>query len=119
MGSLAESFVVSDSLPPETVTVLVTLAGALLGTLTVSVIGSKLVPANKVSPRVHCSGETVQFQLGPLRSVAVRLDGRLSLTVITAEVSAPPEFETVMVYVAPVWGLRKLPVCVRVTVRSA
>lgn len=85
------------SAPPETVAVLVTDDAALAVTFTVSVIGSKLVPANSTSPRVHCSGERVQFQLGPLKSVAVRPAGKLSFTVISAEVSAPPLLETVMV----------------------
>ena len=95
--SLAESFAVLASLPPETVAVLVTDDGALAATFTVSVIGSKLVPANNTSPRVHCRGERVQIQFGPLRSVAVSPAGRVSLTVISAEVSAPPMLETVIV----------------------
>jgi len=94
--SLAESFAVLDSAPPETVAVLVTDDAALAATFTVSVIGSKLVPANSTSPRVHCSGERVQFQFVPLRSVAVSPAGRVSVTVIRADVSAPL-LETVIV----------------------
>src|ERR1051326_1063854 len=97
VGSLAVSFAVFDSPPPETVALAVNDAGALLATLTVTVMSSKLVPANKVSPRVHCSGLSVQFQLRPLRSVAVRPAGRLTFIVIRAEVSAAPVLETAIV----------------------
>ncbi len=95
--SLAESFAVLDSAPPETVAVLFTDDAAFGATFTVSVIGSKLVPAKSTSPRVHCSGERVQFQFVPLKSVAVSPAGKLSFTVIRAEVSAPPLLETVIV----------------------
>lgn len=77
--------------------VLVTDDAALAATFTVSVIGSKLVPANSTSPRVHCKGERVQFQFVPLKFVAVSPAGRLSFTVIRAEVSAPPMLEIVIV----------------------
>jgi hypothetical protein len=87
--SLAESFAVLDSDPPETVAVFFTEDAALGATFTVSVIGSKLVPANSTSPRVHCSGERVQFQFVPLKLVAVSPAGRVSFTAIRAEVSAP------------------------------
>lgn len=97
VGSLAVSFAVFDSPPPETVAVLVTFPAAPLATFTVTVIGSKLVPANSVSPRVHCKEERVQFQLAPLMSVAVMPADRVSFTVIRAVVSAGPELETVMV----------------------
>ena len=95
--SLAESFPVLSSAPPETVAVFVTDDAAFGATFTVSVIGSKLVPANSTSPRVHCNGERVQFQFGPLKSVAVSPAGSVSLTVIRADVSAPPLLETVIV----------------------
>lgn len=89
MRSLAVSLAVFDSPPPETVALAVNDAGALFATSTVSVMSSKLVPANRVSPRVHCNGLSVQFQLVPLSAVAVTPVGRLTSTVIRAEVSAP------------------------------
>src|ERR1043166_1507387 len=94
--SLAVSLAVLLSPPPETLAVLVTEDAALLATFTVRVIGSKLVPAASTSPRVHCSGESVQFQFRPLRSVAVSPAGRLTFTVTRAEVSAAL-LETVIV----------------------
>src|ERR1041385_2057311 len=90
------SLAVLLSPPPETLAVLVTEDAALLATFTVRVIGSKLVPAASTSPRVHCSGESVQFQFRPLRSVAVSPAGRLTFTVTRAEVSAAL-LETVIV----------------------
>ena len=90
VGSLAVSFEVSVSPPPETVAVFVTVDAALFPTFTVMVMGSKLVPANSVSPRVQPRGWSVQFQKGPLMSVAVSPAGRASLTLMIAVVSAPP-----------------------------
>src|SRR6478609_7448380 len=95
--SLAVSLAVLLSPPPETLAVLVTEDAALLATFTVSVIGSKLVPATSTSPRVHCRGESVQFQFRPLMSVAVSPAGSVSSTVIRAVVSTVPALLTVIV----------------------
>jgi hypothetical protein len=100
-------FAVFDSMPPETVALLITLAEAFAATFTVTVIGSTLEPANSTSPRVHSSGESVQFQFVPEMAVAVRPAGRLSSTVTSAEVSAPPALATMIVYVFPLDGAQK------------
>ena len=63
--------------PPATVTVLVTLAGALAATFTVKVIGGKLAPAARTSLRVQGPEGCVQVQLLPAMAVAVRAEGRI------------------------------------------
>src|ERR1041385_1868011 len=94
VGSLAVSLAVFDSPPPETVALGVSDAGALFATSAVSVMSSKLVPANRVSPRVHCNGLRLQFQLGPPRAAAVSPAGKAISAVINVEVSAAPGLET-------------------------
>ena len=84
--------------PPETVAVLVTLAGALVATLTVSVSGGALAPAAIGSLRVHESvGTSVHVQPVPANAVAVRPVGSVSVTVIVPIVAAAPAFLTVIV----------------------
>src|SRR6266850_784622 len=100
--SLAVSSLVSISPPPETVTVLVTLA-MLTPAVTVSVITGKSAPDAIASVLVQVSvfgpvtGMLVQLQPVPLSAVAVNPAGRLSVTVVVPLVVAGPSLWTVIV----------------------
>src|SRR5258705_473322 len=95
--SFAVSLEVLVSPPPETVTVFITEAGALLVTFTVRVIAGWLAPAASVSLRVQPSvGAVVQDQPVPAMAAAVKPVGRASVTVTVPEVAAPPLFVTVI-----------------------
>src|SRR5439155_269500 len=114
---------VLTSPPPDTVTLLVTLAGALLATVTVKVI-VELLPAAREVDRVQVSvagpvaGSVTQLQFVPLIAVAVRPAGSVSVTVIVPLVAVPPLLVTTMLYVAPVWPTLKLTLWLLVMVRS-
>jgi hypothetical protein len=73
VGSLAESLLVFVSPPPETVAVLVTVAGALLATPTVSVTAAELVLPGIDAELVHVTvwPEILQLQPLPVAAVAV------------------------------------------------
>src|SRR6266576_5599863 len=98
--SLAVSSEVSISPPPETVTLLVTLA-IFAPAVTVSVITGKSAPLAITAVLVQVSvfgpvtGMLVQLQPDPLRAVAVKPLGRLSVTVVVPLVSAGPSLCTV------------------------
>jgi len=85
VGSLAALLPVLSSPPPDTVTLLVTEAGALLATSTKRVSGGYLVPAaSGVLPPNRLQGPAggVQLQPLPLIDVAVRpAGGSVSVTV--------------------------------------
>ena len=102
VGSEAVSLPVLVSLPPETTTVLVTEGGALVDTLTVSVITGYDVPAARASERVHVKLPMEQAQPAPLMVVAVRPAGRESVRLTVPMVGPPPLLVTVMMYCAPV-----------------
>ena len=112
-------FFEAGSPPPVTATAFVTEAGALLATLTVSVIKGKLDPAAMVAGEVQESVATTQVQPDPVMAVAVRPEGNVSIKVTAVpSVGALPAFDTAMLYVAPAWPWVKLPVWLLVTVRS-
>src|SRR5713101_2351223 len=92
VGSLAVSFVVLTSPPPETVTVLVRGLVADAATLTVTVmIGYVELPA-RTSLRVHVSVPRTQVHPVPAIWVAVSPAGRLSVTVTVPLVGLRPAF---------------------------
>src|SRR5271170_4955230 len=97
VGSVPVSLDVLDSPPPDTATELVTLAGALAETLTVSVMAGKLAPPDSTALVVQVSVAKVQTQPVPVMAVAVKLPGKVSTTVTLPLVDPPPEFFTVMV----------------------
>src|SRR5881397_1901219 len=105
--SLSLLLTMLTSPPPDTVTLLVTLAGALLATVTVKVI-VELLPAAREVDRVQVSvagpvaGSVAQLQFVPLIAVAVRPAGSVSVTVIVPLVAVPPLLVTTTLYVAPV-----------------
>ena len=96
VGSLAVTVPVAP--PPEAAAELVTLAGALAATLTVSVSAGKLAPAASTVVLEQGPEGRVQLQLVPEIAVAVRPVGRVSVTVTpVAVVAAVPELVTVIV----------------------
>src|SRR5438552_3884812 len=97
VGSLALSFPVLISPPPETFTTLMTVNGALLATLTASTIGGQIAPAPNASLRVQVRVPSVHVHPAPLIAVAVRLAGSVSLRVTLPTVGPVPAFFAVMV----------------------
>ena len=97
VGSEAESLPVLASPPPATVAVLVTLAGALAATFTVSVMAGKLAPGAAVVLVLQASVDTVQLHPVPVIAVAVKPVGSVSVTVTVPEVGANPPFHAVSV----------------------
>ena len=95
-----------------------TLEGASLFTLMVSVIDGYETPPLKASARVHVSDERVQAHPVPDIAVAVRPPGNASVTVTVPVVAVEPLLVTVIVYVAPTCPWVKLPACDFVIVRS-
>ena len=71
--------VADEEFPPDTPTWLVTLAGALVATLTVTVIAGKLAPAANAVLRVQVLVE--QLQPVPVMDTKVRPVGTVSVTV--------------------------------------
>ena len=67
---------------------------------------------------MHGPAGCVQLHPLPVIAVAVKPAGMLSTTVTVPDVGAPPAFDTVIVYVAPVWPGMKLPACVLTIARS-
>src|SRR6266516_4458981 len=96
VGSLSVSLDVSVSPPPDTVAVLVTLAGALPATFTVRVM-VELLPAASALDRVQVRATTLQVQPEPLMAVAVKPEGRVSVTVMVPLVDGVPLLVTVIV----------------------
>ena len=90
MGSVAVSFPVLLSPPPETVAELVTLEGALFATFTVKVIAGKLPLAARALLRVQVSVPKLQVQPVPARPVGMSPAGRLSTTVTVPLLGPPP-----------------------------
>jgi hypothetical protein len=98
VGSEAESLLVFVSPPPDTVTVLVTLAGALLATLTASVIAGKLPAATTVElVQVTVWLAIPQLQPVPVALVGVSPAGTVSVTVAVPLVGPFPMLLTVIV----------------------
>src|SRR5439155_778279 len=95
--SFAISLAVLVSPPPETVTVFVTLAGALPATLTVSTIPGQKAAAAKESLRVQLVVARVQVHPVPERAVAVKLGGSESDTFTVPLVGPVPPLPTVIV----------------------
>src|SRR5947208_1678353 len=95
--SVTELLVVFSSPPPETVAVLVTLAGASPATFTVTVIGGQLPPAASASERWQVSVASVHVQPVPLRPVAGKPPGIVSVTVIVPLVGPAPTLLAVSV----------------------
>src|SRR5271168_5403858 len=92
VGLLAVSLVVLVSPPPETAALLVTLDAALLDTFTVRVKAA-VADAASVVPLllVQVNVPSVHVQpVGPVRAVAVKPLGKVSVTVIVAVVIAMP-----------------------------
>src|ERR1035437_6987593 len=118
VGSFAVLFAALLSPPPETVTLLVTVDGALFVTLTVRVIAGWLAPGTSAESRVQVNVARVHDQPPELILVAVSPLGSVSVMVIVPMASVSPLFVTVIVYCAPCWLCWKLPVCVFVTMRS-
>ena len=116
--SAAVSLVATISLPPETVTVFVTLAGAVADTLTVSVMAGKLLPAARTSLRVAVSVLRFTVQPVPLMAVAVNPAGKTSTRLTVPAVGPVPELLTVMVYVSPVSFCLNAGLWVTATVKS-
>src|SRR5436189_19161 len=96
VASLAESFPVLVSPPPDTEAELVTLAAALLATFTVKVIAGKLAPAASASLRVQVKVPSTQVHPLPAMAVAVRPAGKVSVTETAALVGAEPELVAVI-----------------------
>src|SRR5450631_4480295 len=94
--SLAVSFVVSVSPPPETVAMLVSEAGAFGATFTVTAMGKVWLPTGNDPTLVQVSVATVQIQLAPVIAVAVIPTGNVSVTVMVPLVGPPPVFFTTM-----------------------
>src|SRR5919198_1420497 len=97
-------FFAAGSPPPETVAVLVMLAGASAATFTVSVIGGALAPAAIMfapPPRLQVRGVWlvggVQFQFVPVAAEYVNPVGRASVTVTLLVVARFPACVLVMV----------------------
>jgi len=103
---------VFDAPPPLTVAELLTVAGALAATFTVSVIGVAAAPAaiTAALEQVTVCPAALHVQPVPLAALKVRPAGRVSVTVIVPDVATLPLLLTAMVYllVAPV---AKEPVC--------
>jgi hypothetical protein len=99
VGSEAESLLVFVSPPPDTVTVLVTLAGALLATLTASVIAGKLPAAatTVVLVQVTVWLAIPQLQPVPVALAGVSPAGTVSVTVAVPLVGPFPTLLTVIV----------------------
>jgi hypothetical protein len=93
--SVAVSFAVTNSPPPETSARFMTVAGALNVTFTVRVMGGYELPAASASLRVQVSEITEHVQPVPLIAVAVSPLGRVSVTVIVPVVGALPALVTV------------------------
>jgi len=111
VGSCAVSLEVLVSPPPETVTVFVTEAVALAETLTVSVIGGKLVPADSTVVVLQVSVFRLHPQPDPVIAVAVNPAGNASTTVTVPLVALAPELAATIVYTAPVCPCVNEPVC--------
>ena len=116
--SLLALFDAFASPPPETVAVLVTIAGEVAVTFTVTVTAGNLEPANSVSLRVQVSVGNEQFQPEPLIALAVRPAGSVSVTARAPEEGATPILLTVIVYEAPLSPKTKLREWLLMTVRS-
>src|SRR5262245_17945161 len=116
--SEAESLEVLDSPPPETRAVLTMVAGALLATLTVSVMGVYDAPAANASLRLQGPPGDGQLHSVPVIAVAVSPVGSESLTETVPLVDAEPLLVTVSVYLAPTCPRKKLPECDLVIVKS-
>src|SRR5262249_16744022 len=81
VGSLAVLFAVLISPPTDTAAEFLTLEGALPATVTVRVIAGKFELAAKTSLRVQVRDASVQFHPVPVKAVAVRPVGSVSVTV--------------------------------------
>ena len=97
VGSVALSFAVFSSPPPEIETEFVALAGAEFATLRVKVIGGYDAAAASESLRAQLSVPSVQTHPVPEIAVAVIEDGSTSTTEIAAVVLAPPMLVAVIV----------------------
>src|SRR5438270_892876 len=95
--SLAESFPVLVSPPPETETELVTLAAALLATFRSEERRVGKEWEARGSLRVQVKVTTTQVQPVPLIAVGVRPAGKVSVTETAALVGAKPELVAVIV----------------------
>ena len=89
-------FAVLVSLPPETTAVLVTEGGACAETFTVRVMAGYEALAASASLRVQVRVPSEQVHPVPDIPVAVRPDGRLSLTLTVPMVAAVPLLVTVI-----------------------
>src|SRR4029077_3649820 len=92
VGSVAVSFAVLTSLPPETVAVLVTDTGAVCRTVTVMVIDGYEAPDASASIRVQVTvcAATPQPQPVPVAADGVKPAGSVSTTVTLPLVAAEP-----------------------------
>src|SRR5690349_8287565 len=98
VGSVAVLLAALMSPPPDTVAVLVTLAGALAATFTASVMGGYEAPEASASARVQVEvGPAAQVQPAPLMAAAARPAGSVSVTVTAPALGAVPALRTVMV----------------------
>lgn len=116
--SEAVLFAVFVSLPPDTVTVLVTEGGALPATVTVNVITGYDNPAPNASDRVQTSVLIEQVHPVPVIAVGVMLEGRESAKLTVPAVAPVPLLVTVIKYCAPLCPCEKFPLCDFVTVKS-
>ena len=100
--------------PPDTVTVFVTLAGAVAETSTVTVMAAYALPTASASERLQMLA--VQVHPVPAMETRVNPDGIVSVTVTVPFVGPVlvAGLVTVTVYVALVCPLVKLPWCVLV-----
>ena len=100
MTSVAVLFVALTSPPPEMVAVLVTDAGALGATFTVSVTGpgnSLPGPGRRFDVHVTVAPLTLQVQPAPLAVVGVRPAGTVSIRLTAPLVGDPPALVALMV----------------------
>src|SRR5689334_13863415 len=97
VGSVAVLLAALVSPPPETVAVLVTLAGALAATFTLSMMGGYEAPALSASARVQVVVASVQVQPLPAIAAAVSPAGSVSVTVTVPVLDAVPTLVTAMV----------------------
>lgn len=118
VASAAVSLLVLISPPPETTAMFVTSAGALEATLTVRVMAGKLAPAARTSVRVQVTVASRQVHPVPAIAVGVSPVGTVSTILTCALTGALPTFDTTIVYCAPTWPWKKLPLCIFTTVKS-
>src|SRR2546425_561989 len=97
VGSVPVLFPAVVSPPPLTVTLLVTLATALLATVTVNVIAGYDAPFASTLVVVHVLVATVQLQPVPLIAVAVIPAGSVSTTVTVPTTWPAPALDAVSV----------------------